>query len=302
MKKLCLCLIVLWCSASAAYAQTCPGPTYAGTTRNYKFTTRQFSDAVPTTASGLVVKAYKAASTTEATTGITLTFTSGFDGLAGLVDMEVNYGSDGTFYASASDISFVATTGTVGGTSVVGEVICNVHISPAPAVAEIPSVNTTYVAGTAQTALNILTALAALARTDGTSPFGGTYDPATDSLQAQLDSAVPMTASAATNINGFFDNASTTATATVGNVSTTLLASVIRTATAAGGAARTITLDSGASATDNVYTGNFVIIVSSTGISQKRQIVSYVGSTKIATVDRNWITNPTSSSVYSIVP
>ncbi len=142
MKKLLLALACAIALSVPALAQVCPGPTYAGTTRNYKFTTRQFSDAVPTTGASLAVKAYKGNSTsTEITTGITTTFTSGFDSIAGLVNLNVDYSSDGTFYAAGSDISFILTAGTVGGTSVVGETLCNVHILPAPATADIPDVN-----------------------------------------------------------------------------------------------------------------------------------------------------------------
>jgi hypothetical protein len=244
MKNNIYMILAMLLFAAPVWGQTCPGPTFAGTTRNYKFTTRAFSTAVPTTGAGLVVKAYKGNSTsTEITTGITTTFTSGFDAVAGLVNLAVDYSADGTFYASGSDISFILTAGTVDSTSVVGETICNVHLLPAPAVAEIPSVNATYIGGTAQTGSDIGAAMVDV-----------------------------------------------------------LSASLIRGGTAQAGSARTITLDSGASSTNNIYSGAWIIIVSSTGVAQKRQIVGYVGSTKVATVDRVWVTNPTSSSVFAIIP
>ena len=79
-------------------------------------------------------------------------------------------------------------------------------------------------------------------------------------------------------------------------------ATVIRGATAQAGAAGTITLDASASATDDLYTGEAILIVSGTGASQCRRISAYVGSTKVATVSGNWATNPASDSVFIIVP
>lgn len=70
--------------------------------------------------------------------------------------------------------------------------------------------------------------------------------------------------------------------------------------TAQAGAAGTITLAAGASATDNLYRGEEVGIVGGTGVGQSRVVTAYVGATKVATVDENWITNPDNTSVYEI--
>ena len=67
------------------------------------------------------------------------------------------------------------------------------------------------------------------------------------------------------------------------------------------GASDTITLATNASATDNTYQGEWLHITSGTGVGQARQIASYVGSTKVATLDRAWQTNPDSTSVYQIL-
>jgi hypothetical protein len=71
---------------------------------------------------------------------------------------------------------------------------------------------------------------------------------------------------------------------------------------ATGGAASTITLNASASATDNLYRGQLVRIPSGVGPDQVRIIVSYVGATKVATVDRAWDTTPTTASAYQIIP
>ncbi|HLX53424.1 MAG TPA: hypothetical protein VKR58_05770 [Aquella sp.] len=76
---------------------------------------------------------------------------------------------------------------------------------------------------------------------------------------------------------------------------------LIRTGTAQAGSANTITLDAGASATNNFYIGSTVRVRSNTGALQgERTITGYVGATKIATIDWNWITNPDSTSVFDI--
>jgi len=76
----------------------------------------------------------------------------------------------------------------------------------------------------------------------------------------------------------------------------------LRSATAQAGAAGTITLDASASATDNLYNGAIVAIISGTGAGQARLITAYVGSTKVATISPNWTTNPSSSSIFVIFP
>lgn len=91
------------------------------------------------------------------------------------------------------------------------------------------------------------------------------------------------------------------------------------TGTAQAGSANTITLASGANTTDNFYNGSWFILNSGTGLGQVRQIKSYIGSTKVATIygtaDQTGIlgnpvptegldfaTNPDATSVYSIYP
>lgn len=78
--------------------------------------------------------------------------------------------------------------------------------------------------------------------------------------------------------------------------------SYLRRNTAQAGAAGTITLDSGASATDDLYNGLVVEILGGTGAGQARLVTDYVGSTKVATVTPNWVTNPDSTSVFALQP
>lgn len=75
---------------------------------------------------------------------------------------------------------------------------------------------------------------------------------------------------------------------------------VVRTGTAQAGAAGTITLDASASATDDKYKYAAVTIISGTGIGQTRVGTGYVGSTKVLTVDTNWLINPDNTSGFKL--
>ncbi len=89
----------------------------------FHFTTRQFSTGTPITAALLAVSVYKDDNTTESTTGITTTFSTGFDGVVGLVSVKIDTSADGTFYAAGHDFSIVVTGGTADGVSIIGEVV-----------------------------------------------------------------------------------------------------------------------------------------------------------------------------------
>lgn len=77
---------------------------------------------------------------------------------------------------------------------------------------------------------------------------------------------------------------------------------VVRAGTAQAGAAGSITLDAGASATDNFYDGQVVYLTGGTGAGQSRRIDTYTGSTKVATVIPNWATTPDNTTVFALIP
>jgi hypothetical protein len=64
------------------------------------------------------------------------------------------------------------------------------------------------------------------------------------------------------------------------------------------GGATSITLQTSASAVDDIYNGQSIRILSGTGDDQIRTIVDYNGTTKVATIDRAWVTNPDTTSYY----
>jgi hypothetical protein len=75
---------------------------------------------------------------------------------------------------------------------------------------------------------------------------------------------------------------------------------VLQAGTAQAGASTTITLASGASATNDQYNSRFVTITGGTGAGQVRTISDYVGSTKVATVSVAWTVTPDNTSTYEV--
>ena len=64
----------------------------------------------------------------------------------------------------------------------------------------------------------------------------------------------------------------------------------------------TMTLTSGASGTDNIYNGSALYIASGLGSGQVREIVDYVGATKVVTLKTIFSTTPNTSSTYAVAP
>lgn len=62
----------------------------------------------------------------------------------------------------------------------------------------------------------------------------------------------------------------------------------------------TITLSTDASATDDFYNDNVVMIDAGTGEGQERIITDYNGTTKVATIEPDWLVNPDTTSEYII--
>lgn len=68
------------------------------------------------------------------------------------------------------------------------------------------------------------------------------------------------------------------------------------------GGASTITLNASASAVDNTYTGQTVVLRTGTGQDQSRVVASYVGLTKVATMALPWETPPVAGTGYMMLP
>mgnify|MGYP007077395075 CR=1 FL=1 len=92
-----------------------------------------------------------------------------------------------------------------------------------------------------------------------------------------------------------------TPSAVSGNITITASSVTTDTGTAQAGGASTITLKSSSSFTaDDQANGMYIELTGGTGSGQKRHIEDYVGSTKVATVDPAWDTQPDNTSQYSI--
>lgn len=92
-----------------------------------KFTTYRPSTGAAYTLGGTpALSVYKDNSTTQSTTGVTLT--ADFDTVTGLNHFAIDTSADGTFYSAGSFFDIVITTGTVDAVSVVGAVVASFTI------------------------------------------------------------------------------------------------------------------------------------------------------------------------------
>lgn len=95
-----------------------------------KFTTfRPSTGAAYTLAGSPALSVYKDNSTTQSTTGVTLT--ADFDSVTGLNHFAIDTSADGTFYSAGSFFDVVITTGTVDSVSVVGTVVASFTLKKA---------------------------------------------------------------------------------------------------------------------------------------------------------------------------
>ena len=107
-----------------------------GGTINKRFTTRAFGTGVPTVLAGTpVISAYEDNSTTQITAGITLGVDH--DSVVGLNLMTI-VATGGNGFETGKDYDLVITTGTVGGVSVVGEVVGSFTLGRSAAAARLP--------------------------------------------------------------------------------------------------------------------------------------------------------------------
>ena len=154
--------------------------------------------------------------------------------------------------------------------------------------------NTTHAAGTAWGSGAITAASIASDAITAEKIATGAID--ADALAA--DAAVEIAAAVWDRVlTGATHNIATSAGRRLRELGTT----VIRTGTAQAGAANSITLDASASSTSEVYDENLITILSGTGAGQSRIITDYNGTTKVATVARNWEVNPDNTSEFQIV-
>lgn len=99
------------------------GERLAGSVITFQLTTTV--NGIPTTMAGSpTVSVYKTNNTTQSTAGVTLTYSGGYDGVTGLVNISIDTSADGSFYSGGSDFDVVLLgTPTLGGVSIIGMVL-----------------------------------------------------------------------------------------------------------------------------------------------------------------------------------
>jgi len=247
------------------------------------FTTRAFATGIPTALAGTpVVSAYEDNSLTQITAGITLGVDH--DSVTGLNLLTI-VATGGNGFESGKDYSLVITTGTVGGVSVVGEVVGEFSLELSAAAVDLAN-------GT--DGLTALSADIATAQTD--------LDIITGAAGAVLDS----TATSAQLVDDVWDEVLTGGTHNVSNSSGKRLrqlgGNIFTDGTAQSGGTNSIQLAAGAITTDDEYRRARVIIVGGTGIHQEAIITSSVASTDTLTTTPAWLTTPDATSEYQVLP
>lgn len=276
-----------------------------GDTFDTKFCTVTTTGAPTTLAGTPVISAYPGNSTTQLTAGITLSVD--FDSVTGLNNVRV-VATGGNGYVTATNYQLVITTGTVGGVSVVGYVVAEFSLEARSAVMPTTAARTLDVSaggeagvdwanvGTPGSTVGLSATTVATVTTTATATAVTTVN----GLAANTVTASALATDAVTEIADGVWNSTTSGHATVGTFGQ--LGQIPRASTATAGAAGTITLDASASAVDDFYNDQLIVITSGTGANQARQITDYVGSTKVATISPNWATNPANGSVFAILP
>lgn len=153
------------------------------------------------------------------------------------------------------------------------------------------------------TALATATELAKVPKSDGTTSWNAT---ALASINAEADTALSdFFTSPATLVDLVWDEVLTGATHNVQNSAGKRLrdatGNVVTSGTAQAGGTASITLATAASSTNGTYDPAIIWITAGTGVGQARLITQYVGSTRVATVDRDWRVVPDATSEYEVI-
>lgn len=269
----------------------------------FKFSTRAYATGIPTTLAGTpVLSVYKdeGGAASEKTTAETyFDLDVDHDSIAGWHNVRIDLSGD-AFFATGADYAVVITTGTVSGVNVFGENIATFSIEnrsmgqPAGATlaADIAALKVDTAATLVDTAV-IGTLGAGLS--DITLPATG------------LDLILKGSTFALAIADAIADEVLTGATHNVANslgkrIRTIDDAFVIASGTAQAGAASTITLASGESATNDIFQGDRIAIVGGTGEGEHGICTAYNGSTKVATVHHAWVIQPDNTSEYELTP
>ena len=260
-----------------------------GATIDFKFTSRAFASGAPTTLAGTpVISAYPDNSTTQLTAGITLSVD--FDSVTGLNNVRV-VATSGNGYAAASNYQLVITTGTVGGVSVVGEVVGQFSIEARSALRPTVAARTLDVTATGAAGID----------------WGNVENPTTalnlSGTNIDVDQVVASVSGAVGSVAGSVGSVATGGI-TEASFATTAGSfkhlGIVDQGTAQSATGTTLVLRAAAAFADDELIGATILIVGgSAGVGQSREIKDYVSATDTATVDA-WTTTPTGTITYEV--
>jgi hypothetical protein len=268
---------------------------------DFKWSTNDANGASITRGTNGTLSVYLGNSATQLTTGVT--DTEDFDSLTGVHHCRIDLSSSGT-YAAGSECQVVLSASTIDGQTV-NAVVASFSIERAGGVlALLKGTNSlaqirTDIAGVQSDTNDIQTRLPAAL-------VSGRIDASIGAAAANTITAAALATDAVTElVDGVWNASLTGATYNTANSAGRRLREVsggiVTSGTAQGGATTSITLASAASSTDGTYDPAIVRIVSGTGAGQARMVIHYVGSTRVASVDRDWRVAPDNTSVYEIV-
>lgn len=215
----------------------------------FDFTTRAFATGIPTTLAGTpALSVLESNNATPITAGVSLSVDRAT--VTGLNQATV-VATAANGYEAGKSYSVYISTGTVGGVSVVGEVVAQFTVQAAAAFTRLG----------APAGASVSDDIAAIKS-----------DSAAILVDTGTDGVVVIPAHRAANHSDF----------------------------AQAGNANSITLAATASAINDIYKGQKISICGGTGDGQTRGVANYNGTTKVATVARNWTVAPDVTSVYRI--
>lgn len=261
-----------------------------------KFSTyRPSTGATFTLASTPALSVYKDNSTTQSTTGVTLT--ADFDSVTGLNHFAIDTSADGTFYAAGSFFDIVITTGTVDSVSVTGSVVGSFTLRKNSALKPTTAARTLDVSAGGEAGVD----WANVGSPTTTLNLSATSI-ATSQVVASVTGAVGSVTGAVGSVTGSVGSIASGGIAAASFATTAGAFSplgVVDQGTAQSATATTLVLRSAAAFADSELVGATILITGGTGVGQSRSITAYVGSTDTATVN-NWTTAPSGTITYMI--
>lgn len=267
-----------------------------GDTIDIKFSTVTTTGAPTQLAGTPVISAYPGNSTTQLTAGITLT--ADFDSVTGLNNVRV-VASGGNGYATATNYTLVITTGTVGGTSVVGYCIGSFSIENRSAVMPTTAGRTLDVSATGEAGLDWAN-IGSPTTANNLSSTNIDVDQVVASVSGAVASVTNTVNANMTQISGDSTAADNLETAFDDTAGAVPWMGIVDQGTAQSASATGVVLRSAAAFADSALVGATIAVFGSTqGYWQQRSITANALSGDAVTV-ATWDVTPSGTITYKI--